>query len=83
MDTNSKSAGEALAQGMSNIYDTVDTATASAIKQELQDHFGKGLYYRMKSGEKNITPEQQHYIAETFSRHGVDAPPVYDRMVTA
>ena len=80
MDTNNKSAAP-MAQGMSNIYDTVDTATASAIKQELLEHFGKGLYYRMKSGEKNITPEQQDYIAAAFARHGVDTPPVYDRVI--
>ena len=71
-----------LAQGMSNIYDAVSTSTASAIKQELMDHFGKGLYYRMKSGEKH-TPEQQAFIAATFEKHGVTTPPVYDHMLAA
>ena len=72
-----------LAQGMSNIYDAVSTSTASAIKQELMDHFGKGLYYRMKTGEKHITPEQQAFIAATFEKHGVTTPPVYDHMLAA
>ena len=47
------------------------------------DHFGKGLYYRMKSGEKHITPEQQAFIAATFEKHGVTTPPVYDHMLAA
>lgn len=84
MDANSNNtAGEMLAQGMSNIYDDVNTSVASAIKQELVEHFGKGLYYRMKSGEKSINAEQQAYIAQTFEKHGVTTPPVYDRMVAA
>lgn len=70
-----------LAQGMTNIYDQVSTSVASAIKQDLLDHFGKGLYYHLKNGEKNITPEQQAFIAATFQKHGVDTPPVYDKIL--
>ena len=72
-----------LAQGMTNIYDDVNTSVASAIKQDLLEHFGKGLYYRLKSGEKHITPEQQAFIAETFEKHGVTTPPVYDKLIEA
>lgn len=72
---------ELLAQGMTNIYDDVNTSVASAIKQELVAHFGKGLYYRMKNGEKNINAEQQAFIAETFAKHGVTTPPVYDKLI--
>lgn len=80
-DNHTNETPEMWAQGMSNIYDEVSTSVASAIKQELMDHFGKGLYYRMKSGEKNITAEQQAFIAEVFTRHGVTTPPVYDKMI--
>lgn len=67
MNTNTKADNpQLMAQGMTNIYDEVSTSVASAIKQDLMNHFGKGLYYRMKNGEKNITPEQQTYIAEIF-----------------
>ena len=72
-----------LAQGMTNIYDDVSTSVASAIKQDLLEHFGKGLYYRLKSGEKHINPEQQAFIAETFEKHGVTTPPVYDQLLAA
>ena len=72
-----------LAQGMTNIYDDVSTSVASAIKQDLLEHFGKGLYYRLKSGEKYINPEQQAFIAETFEKHGVTTPPVYDKLIEA
>ena len=83
MNTNTKADNPQLrAQGMTNIYDEVSTSVASAIKQDLLNHFGKGLYYRMKNGEKNITPEQQTYIAEIFEKHGATHPPVYDRMIT-
>lgn len=74
---------ELLAQGMTNIYDEVTTSVASAIKQDLLDHFGNGLYYRLKSGEKKISAEQQAFIAEVFEKHGVTTPPVYDKMVQA
>lgn len=72
-----------VAQGMSNIYDDVSTSTATAIKHDLVEHFGKGLYYRLKNGEKNIDPSQQAFIAETFEKHGVTTPPVYDKMLQA
>ena len=82
MNTNNeKKSSEVYAQGMSNIYDDVNTSVASAIKQDLVEHFGKGLYYRMKSGEKNINQEQQAYIAQVFEKHGVTTPPVYDKII--
>ncbi len=70
-----------VAQGMSNIYDEVSTSVASAIKQDLMEHFGKGLYYHLKNGEKPISAEQQAFIAETFVKHGVTTPPVYDKVL--
>lgn len=76
-----KTTSSFLAQGMSNLYDEVSTPIASAIKQELVAHFGKALYYRLKSGEKLITPEQQAYIAEVFAKHGAPTPPLYDTML--
>ena len=71
----------AAVRGMSNIYDSINTSVASAIKQDLTEHFGKGLYYRLKNGEKDITPEQQAYIAETFKKFGVTTEPVYDTVL--
>jgi len=82
-NTNTSESQTYLAQGMTNIYDDVNTSTASAIKQELMEHFGKGLYYRLKSGEKNITPAQQTFIAQTFQKHGITTPPAYDRLIPA
>lgn len=76
-------AARRMAQGMTNIYDEVSTSVATAIKQDLMAHFGKGLYYHLKNGEKNISPEQQDFIAETFAKHGAAAPPAYDRMLEA
>lgn len=81
MSNNANSNHGLMAQGMSNIYDEVSTSVATAIKQDLVSHFGQGLYYRLKNGEKNIDPEQQAFIAQTFEKHGVTTPPVYDRMV--
>lgn len=80
---NANNAPKNYALGMSNIYDAVNTSTASAIKQDLVEHFGKGLYYHLKNGEKNISPEQQAFIAETFAKHGVTTPPVYDKIIEA
>lgn len=83
MNSNTNASHSLMAQGMSNIYDEVSTSVASAIKQDLMEHFGKGLYYRLKNGEKNIDAEQQAFIAQTFEKHGVSTPPVYDKMVEA
>ena len=84
MNTNNANAThEILVQGMTNIYNEVSTSVASAIKQDLVEHFGKGLYYRMKSGEKPINAEQQAYIAEVFAKHGVTTAPVYDKQIEA
>lgn len=81
--SNDHTAGRQMVQGMTNIYDEVSTPVATAIKQDLMAHFGKGLYYHLKNGEKNISPEQQDFIAETFAKHGVTTPPTYDRMLEA
>lgn len=80
-NNNTNKPQEGLAQGMSNIYDEVCTSVASAIKQDLVAHFGKGLYYHLKNGEKPINAEQQAFIAETFVKHGVSTPPVYDKVL--
>lgn len=80
-NNNTNNPQEGLAQGMSNIYDEVSTSVASAIKQDLVAHFGKGLYYHLKNGEKPINAEQQAFIAETFVKHGVSTPPVYDKVL--
>lgn len=63
---NTNSTHEGMVQGMSNIYDEVNTSVASAIKEDLMAHFGKGLYYHLKNGEKPINAEQQAFIAATF-----------------
>ena len=76
---NTNSTHEGMVQGMSNIYDEVNTSVASAIKEDLMAHFGKGLYYHLKNGEKPISAEQQAFIAATFEKHGVTTPPVYDK----
>ena len=76
---NTNSTHEGMVQGMSNIYDEVNTSVASAIKEDLMAHFGKGLYYHLKNGEKPSTAEQQAFIAATFEKHGVTTPPVYDK----
>lgn len=80
-NNNTNKPQEGLAQGMSNIYDEVSTSVASAIKQDLVAHFGKGLYYHLKNGEKPINAEQQAFIAETFVKHGVSTPPIYDKLL--
>lgn len=60
MNTNTKADNpQLMAQGMTNIYDEVSTSVASAIKQDLMNHFGKGLYYRMKNGEKTSHPNSK------------------------
>ena len=76
---NTNSTHEGMVQGMSNIYDEVNTSVASAIKEDLMAHFGKGLYYHLKNVEKPINAEQQAFIAATFEKHGVTTPPVYDK----
>ena len=80
-NNNTNKPQEGVAQGMPNIYDEVSTSVASAIKQDLVAHFGKGLYYHLKNGEKPINAEQQAFIAETFVKHGVSTPPVYDKVL--
>ena len=78
---NSNRTDATVVRGMTNIYDEVSTSVASAIKQDLVAHFGKGLYYRLKNGEKDIDAALQAFIAETFSKYGVETPPVYDTVV--
>lgn len=44
----------------------------------LTRHFGQRMYYRMRKGERPLSPEEQKVVLQTLRRHGVTEPQEFD-----
>ena len=60
------------ARGFNNMFARVKSRDDSfAMRRELTSYLGSiGTYYRCKSGERLLNPEQQQWILRLFSQHG-------------
>ncbi|WP_298552937.1 DUF6078 family protein [uncultured Parabacteroides sp.] len=66
------------AVGMSHLYDNLTYRDATAVKRPIYSHFGRSTYYRMRNGERPITPEEQVFIKNIFRTYGITSEPVFD-----
>ena len=69
-----------MARGFTHLYDQMPKRTGTAIRLELDGHFGHTMYYKYRNGLLPITPQMQAYIAEVCRKHGWTELPVYDSM---
>lgn len=65
-------------RGFTRLYDDMPRRMSTAIRLELDAHYGHTMYYRYRNGKLPITPDMQRHIAEVCRRHGWTAEPVYD-----
>lgn len=67
-----------LAVGMIHLYDNLNYRDAVAVKREISHTLGRGIYYRIRNGERPIQPGEQDYIRRVFRKHGITTEPVFD-----
>lgn len=72
-----------LAYGFSKLYDDMPYKIAVKVKTELMNAFGRAEYYRKWRSEHPFTPDDQRMVLQIFARHGLTAPPQYDRTETS
>ena len=65
-------------RGFTHLYDDMPKRIGTAIRLELDSHYGHTMYYKYRNGELPVTPDMQRHIAEVCRRHGWTAEPVYD-----
>lgn len=65
-------------RGFTHLYDDMPKRIGTAIRLELDRHFGHTMYYKLRNGKQSITPDMQRHIAEVCQKHGWTAEPVYD-----
>lgn len=69
------------AKGMKRILDNVPHTNAMELKREMLEYFGRNGYYRSRSGERLITPEEQKEIRAMFVSRGLSGEIPFDEYV--
>ena len=60
-----------VAAGFEKIFDELKAKHQATIKMKLMGYFGaRSTYYRYRSGERSLTPEQQEWILNLLRRYG-------------
>ncbi|WP_321480590.1 DUF6078 family protein [uncultured Bacteroides sp.] len=67
-----------VAWGISHLLDKVPHKEANILKELFLNHFGRNLYYRFYRKERFITPEEQNFIQQAFTKEGVLEKPQYE-----
>lgn len=59
-----------IAYGMKVAFENILVSDVNKIRNELVEHFGQTGFYRRKNAVKQITPDEQEYIASVFAKFG-------------
>ena len=63
-----------MACGFSDLFHSVKRADYPYMHSELTEYLGsRRAYYRYRSGERLLTPEQQSWIKKLFQKYGYDS----------
>ena len=77
-----RSAGKVLyARGFVRMMSALTVTQAHAFKGDIIATFGMNMYYRMRRGERLITPTEQEAIYQMLEKQGVTARPEFDAYV--
>ena len=60
---------------------TLTVTQAHAFKGDIIATFGMNMYYRMRRGDRLITPTEQEAIYQMLEQQGVTARPEFDAYV--
>lgn len=66
------------ARGFKKILASIPYAQSKSVQLSLRSHFGQAMYYRIRSGERPISPKEQEQIRYYFRQAGVNVPVEFD-----
>ena len=69
------------ARGFSRMMSALTVKRAHVVKDSIVATFGMNMYYRMRRGERLITPTEQEAIYQMLEQQGVTARPEFDAYV--
>lgn len=69
------------ASGITHLFDNLPHTKAIKVRRIICNHFGKNTYYRFRSKERLIKPEEQDFIREVFVKENVEEEPLFDRYI--
>lgn len=72
-----------MAYGMSRIFSGIrNRHVRKGLRMTISDYLGSnGTFYRYKSGQKMLNPEQQQWISDLVRHSGGDGEPLFDGYV--
>ena len=65
-------------KGMTRFYDAIPERTAKAIRFELIRHFGSSTYYRLRNGQRLVTPDVLRFITTVCTNNGWNEELAFD-----
>lgn len=69
------------AKGFIKILDHLPVCEMKKVVSSLISHFGQRTYYRIRKGERLLSPSEQRVILNIFKRCGVTGTPEFDAYV--
>ena len=69
------------ARGFVRMMSALTVKQADAMKDSIVSTFGMNMYYRMRRGERFITPTEQEAIYQMLEQQGITTRPEFDAYV--
>ena len=69
------------ARGFSRMMSALTVKQAHVVKDSIVATFGMNMYYRMRRGERLITPTEQEAIYQMLEQQGITTRPEFDAYV--
>ena len=69
------------AKGFVKLLDNLPHKQMQAVIRELNNCFKERTYYRVRKGERLLSPDEQQQVLDIINRRGVDQPLVFDAYV--
>lgn len=66
------------ARGFVAVFDRIPQKVGRDIALSLSLIFGRNPYYKLRRGERPISPADQDTIVKVFRKHGIDDPSIFD-----
>lgn len=69
------------ARGLKNMLDNMPYSQMKDVVSHLMNLFGRRSYYRVRNGERQLSPEEQKSIQNILKRCGVTEPQKFDAYI--
>lgn len=68
-----------IAYGFLGLLSRLPHGQVAAVRQEICESYPERTYYKLRSGERPLTPREQQEVAAIFVAHGLQEPVEFDR----